>query len=121
MTRTCYLPSVGPAPTGPTPTFKNDDYHADLGAENIYRLILTGKTFIGAVKQYYPSLSTENTRADIFLSYIPYSTVVDKVFSYAIFQANIYSTVEDVNGANPDTYDFLKSLQSGLSDIADFV
>jgi len=104
----------------PTTTFKNDDYHADLDAENIYRLILTGKSYVGAVNQYYPSLTTENTRADVFLSYIPYSTVVDKVFSYAILQGNIYNSIQDVMVENPDTYNFLLSMSADLSDMHDY-
>jgi len=121
MICTYYPPSVGLAPTDPTTSFKNDDYHADLDAENIYRLILTGKTFVEAANQYYPSLTSTNTRADVFLSHIPYSIVEQKVFTYAPFQGNNYDSLEDVKTQNPDTYNFLKSLQSRLSDIGNYI
>jgi len=115
------LPRWASRPPGPPPSFKNDDYHADLDAENIYRLILTGKSYIEAVNQYYPSLTSTNTRADVFLSHIPYATVEQKIFTYAPFQGNNYDSSEHVKTQNPDTYNFLKSLQSRLSDIGNYI
>jgi len=115
MTHTYYPPSVGPAPTGPTPTFKNDDYHADLDAENIYRLILTGKTFVEAANQYYPSLTSTNTRADVFATYISLTAVEQKIFALTA-----YSTVYQLKVNYPDTYNFICSFQTGLADMDDF-
>ena len=123
MTHTYYPPAVGPAPTGPTTTFKNDDYHADLDAENIYRLILTGKTFVEAANQYYPSLTSTITRADIFRRYIPYTTVEAKVNTYA---STLWTVTgdnllwDDIRDSNPDTYNFLESLYFSQADMGDY-
>ncbi len=63
-----------------TTFFKNDDYCADLDAENIYRLIEAGRSSVDAVNFYYGSLTSESNRADKFLQYISYDFVKQKVF-----------------------------------------
>lgn len=42
-----------------TTSFGNDDYHADLDAENIYQLIQSGSSYINACNQYYASLTSK--------------------------------------------------------------
>jgi len=106
-----------------TTSFKNDDYHSDLDAENVYRLMLTGKTLTEAVNQYYPSLTTETTRADIFRRYISYSTVEAKVTTYASLLwmfSDDNLLLEDIRDSNPETYNFLESLYFSQSDIGDY-
>jgi len=123
MICTYYPPSVGLVPTDPTTSFKNDDYHADLDAENIYRLILTGKTFVEAANQYYPSLTSTNTRADIFRTYISYTTVCQKVGDYALIFwgfSGDSASMSAIRQSNPDTYNFLVSLEYGLADMGDY-
>ena len=124
------------------PILKNDDYMSDLDAENIYRLLLQGYTSIDALNVYYSSMNESNTRADIFLQYIPYSTVKQKIFyelidaklymfsSNASSQGDIYMTnywlnlinneeyhFNEIKSKYSDTYDFLMSLNDRLSTI----
>jgi len=115
MTHTYYPPSVGPVPTDPTTSFKNDDYHADLDAENFFRLIINGNDYIDAINVYYSSLSSENTRANIFLGNISLSTVKGKIFAYSI-----HKTENDLRVNYPDTYNFICSLQDGSSDMGSY-
>ena len=95
-------------------SFGNDDYHADLDAENLFRLILGGQSAIDAINGYYTSLTSTRTRADIFLGYIDYGTVVSKISDY------LSDNEEEIKVTNPETYNFMKSLQARLPDIYDF-
>ena len=126
-------------------SFGNDDYMSDLDAENIYRLILQGKSSIEAINEYYYNMTESNTRASIFLQYIPYSTVKQKIFyelidaklnkfmSNASSQGDIVMTQYWLNLINneqyhwdtiktdyEDTYNFLKSLEDRLPEIEDY-
>ena len=121
------------------PILKNDDYMADLDAENIYRLILQGYSSIDALNVYYLNMNSSNTRANIFLQYIPYSTVKQKIF-YELIDAQLYMFMsnassqgdivmtqywlnlinneqyhfDEIKSKYPDTYDFLMSLDDRL-------
>ena len=120
-----------------TTSMKNEDYMADLDAENIYRLIIQGKTSIVSMNEYYSDMTSSNTRANIFLQHIPYSTVKQKIFyelinaklyiflSNALSQGDVVMTQYWLNLINneqyhfdeikihyPDTYNFLKSLEN---------
>lgn len=128
-----------------TTSMADDDYCADLDAENIYRFILQGRTSISAINSYYSNLSSCFTRAHQFLSYINYTTVQEKVFyelidkdltllmSSASQQGNIYLVNYYINLINneqyhwdtisasyPDTYNFLLSLQNGEAHIVEY-
>lgn len=128
----------------PVPVLKNDDYHADLDAENVYQLIAAGHSYTDAFNQYYSSLSTR-TRADIFLSYVNYDFVKEKIYCelidkdlyalMALAQANndivaydLYLNrllseqyhVDTIKSNYLDTYDFLCSLRDKLADMADY-
>ena len=122
-----------------TTAMKNEDYMADLDAENIYRLIIQGKSSIDAINEYYSNMTSFNTRANIFLQYVPYTTVKEKVF-YELIDAQLYMFMsnasnqgdifmtkyyldlinneqyhfETIKSNYPDTYDFLKSLEDNL-------
>lgn len=50
-----------------TTAMKNEDYMADLDAENIYRLIIQGQSALDAANGYYSSMTSSNTRAEVFL------------------------------------------------------
>lgn len=90
-----------------TTVFKNDDYLADLDAENIFREIDGGKDSVAAINLYYEELESANSnRATIFQSYINYSAVVQKVCD------QLHKTPEQIQTTYPDTYDFLMSLQN---------
>ena len=114
---------------------KNDDYMSDLDAENIYRLIIQGYSAIDAANEYYSNMSSSNTRANIFLQYIPYNTVKEKIF-YELIDAQLYASLANASNQGNiilinyyldliknekyhfdtikanyyDTYNFLKSL-----------
>ena len=125
--------------------FANDDYMADLDAENIYRIIMQGKSSINAINEYYSIMTSTNTRANIFLQHIPYNTVKEKVFyelidadlymfmSSASSQGDIYMTkywlnlindegyhFDEIKTRYPDTYNFLKSLEYRLLTIGQY-
>lgn len=90
------------------PILKNDDYMADLDAENIYRLIIQGYSWADASDIYYSTLNATNTRAYVFLNHIPLNTVEEKIFNELLDdQENEYETIK---ATFPDTYNFLKSL-----------
>ena len=120
-----------------TTSMLDDDYCADLDAENIYRLILQGRTYVNAINSYYNSFSLCFNRAHQFLSYISYATVQEKVFyelidkhliSYKnsalqqgdIYVANYYTNLinneqyhwDKIRTDYSDTYNFLLSLQN---------
>ncbi len=128
-----------------TTSFGNDDYCADLDAENIYRLIQQGNSSIVAINSYYKSLTSTKTRAKIFLQNIPYDEVQNKVFYQLIDEdltikaeaavsmgntqmAEYYNSLivdeqyhwSQLKALYSDTYDFLHSLQDGLSDMREY-
>lgn len=106
---------LGDATLGNPTSFKNDDYCADLDAENIYRLIIGGKTIIAATNQYYAGLTSANTRADVFMTYIDYETIESQIFD------KLDSSMEALKAKHPDTYNFLQSIQAGLSEMGSYV
>ncbi len=126
-------------------SLKNDDYMADLDAENIYRLILQGNSSIDAINSYYSNMNASNTRADMFLQHISYSTVKQKIF-YELIDADLYVLMtnasnqgdlymtrhwlnlindeqyhfDKIKSRHPDTYDFLMSLNDRLLTMAHY-
>lgn len=98
-----------------TTSLKNDDYHADLDAENIFRLISENCSLVDATNSYYASLTSSNNRAIIFLGYINYEFVRAKIYEYLGT-----SNEETIKIDCPDTYNFMRSLEAGLADIEDF-
>ena len=125
-------------------SLKNDDYHADLDAENIYRLIAQGYTLVDAANAYYASLTSTNTRATVFLSYIDYNTIKSKIYTELIDKALLLYIVAAEQQENeelaryyydlladeqyhldtvmsyPDTYNFMCSVRDGRSDIGSY-
>ena len=120
-------------------------YCADLDAENIYRKIIQGYSSVTAINLYYSGLSACHTRSDVFLNYISYSTVKDKVFYELVdkyltlwmeqasqqgqthlvnYYLNLINNEEyhwsTIKTNFPDTYDFLKSLNDRLSNISHY-
>ncbi len=119
-----------------TTSMSNDDYCADLDAENIYREIKTNVDYIEAICYYYRNLTSTHNRAHVFLSRIDYATVQSKVF-YELIDKEIYVALsiasdsgdlasviqlnallndEDyhwdiIEDSYHDTYNFLHSLQ----------
>ncbi len=128
-----------------TTVFDNDDYIADLDAENIFTKIENGMNSIQAVNSYYNELTPNRTRATIFLEHITYDTVQGNIF-YELIDANFYNIINAASLAGdivtvvyyqnlindeeyhwdillsdyPDTYNFLLSLQDKLCNIASY-
>ena len=98
--------------TNGTTSFNNDDYMADLDAENLFREIDAGDDSITAINAYYKAIavSISNNRATIFKTHLSYSTVESKVLS------ELGKTLDQVKSSYPDTYDFLMSLKDGLAE-----
>lgn len=130
--------------TNGTTSFGNDDYIADLDAENIYRQIIQGKSITLASDNYFNLLST-STRAYIFTSYIPYETIEYKVYyelvdkqlnnriNLAASQGDLVTVkilqalLEDkeyhqemIESNYPDTHDFLYSVYNKLNTLSDY-
>lgn len=127
-----------------TTSFGNDDYIADLDAENIYRQILLGKSILQASTDYYTNLSS-TTRAQIFTSYISYETVKAKIY-YQLIDKELYTIiasmeaegnyggtqvlldmiedeayhVETIKADYPDTYNFICSIRDLRNTIGDY-
>ena len=128
-----------------TTSFKNDDYCADLDAENTYRIILEGYSSVDAISRYFSSFSISTNRATIFLNYLPYNVVRDKVF-YVLVDIDLLTIINSFNQAGYydsaeyyrnlladeeyhferiqeeylDTYNFLMSLEDNLSNMGDY-
>ena len=132
-------------PTGTT-QIGDDDYCADLDAENIYRYIIEGKKSINALNIYYSELSRNGNRANKFKSYIDYNTVKKKIFwelmdkDYTFLGISLaeqgnplasnyyFSLINDeqhhwdtISSKYPDTYNFLKSVENGLQHIRNYI
>ncbi len=126
-------------------SFGDDDYCADLDAENVYRILITGKGSIEAFNSYYKKLTRCHTRADEFLGHISYSFIEENVFYELIDKHLNASMVEASNRQDvemtkyyydlmnneqyhwdyiksnmSDTYDFLKSINARLAHIKHF-
>ena len=130
---------------GSSISLKNDDYMADLDAENVFRKINTGMTSIEAINVYYNELTPNHNRTDIFLSHIPYDEIKDKVF-YGLIDAQLHALVSAATNQDDflavayyhdlidneqyhwemlsinykDSYNFLLSLRDRLSNIASY-
>lgn len=131
--------------SGNTTSFKNDDYTSDLDAENIYHIILEGSASAQAFSSYYTSLANGSNRSVIFKTHIAYETVRNKVFTELIdaqilywmsyysnegnfvmvqYYSNLLNNEEyhwnTISTQYPDTYNFLRSLNDGLSNMANY-
>ena len=116
-----------------TTSMGDDDYCADLDAENVYRYIIEGRDSITSLNLYYSDLLHSCNRAEIFLSYISFNTVKAKVFNILIDRnlQTLISSISDpaliahyialindeqyhwdkIKEKYPDTYNFLMSLR----------
>ncbi len=114
-----------------TTSFGNNDYMADLDAENIFRMILQGYNSVSAFNKYYYDATDNNTRADVFLRHIPYDTAKAMVLSELLhlgldptYDGEIENEDEcwrKIRSEYPDTYNFLKSLADHRSEIVNYI
>lgn len=97
-------------------SFGNDDYMADLDAENIFRKINGGEDSITAIREYYNTISGNSSyRVTFFKSYLGYSTVESMVLS------ELGKTLIQVQASYPDTYNFLMSFKNNLAEIKHYL
>ncbi len=101
-------------------SFKNDDYCADLDAENLYHFILDKGNSISAFNYYFSTVPhTYVTRADLFLIYLSYDFVQQKVFEYLEVKDE-EDPMGTIKQRCPDTYNFLCSLRDRRSIMAEY-
>lgn len=128
-----------------TTVIGNDDYCADLDAENVYRLIAQNYSIVDAMNTYYARLNNSNTRAMVFLEYINYGEIKSLIYYYLVdLEILNMITIWGLAGQNdkvasltallsdeayhqtriredyPDTYDFMCSVRDGKSYITDY-
>ena len=102
------------------PSMSDADYCADLDAENIYHFILNKGSSISALNYYFSTVPhTFVTRTDLFLNYLSYDFVEQKVLSYLGLQ-NVNDPMSILKDECYDTYNFLRSLQDGLTHIKEY-
>lgn len=101
-------------------SFKNDDYCADLDAENLCHFILNKGNSISAFNDYFSTVPhTYVTRADLFLIYLSYDFVQQKVFWY-LGVKDEEDPMGIIKQRYPDTYNFLCSLRDERSTMAEY-
>ncbi len=95
-----------------TTVIGDDDYQADLDAENIYQLIIDGNDILSATNEYYTLINGNNSRAHIFLEHISYNTIQSKIFDRLDAQS--------IESQHHDTYNFMCSIRDGLNNMGNY-
>ena len=103
-----------------TPRMDNRDYCADLDAEISYRYIVMGCSASDVLSYYFFPIANSKNRAVLFLEYIPYDNVCQKVFNHLGLNKNNNAHWAKIQTDYPDTYDFLISLENGLETMGHF-
>lgn len=99
---------LGDATLGTPPSFGNDDYIADLDAENITSVMnKKGIGYEAAVSEYQKQIRGGKTRADLFLEDNNYDEVKAEVLRRT-GKKNMKQLKKDC----PESYNFLKSLEN---------
>ena len=98
-----------------TTSFGNDDYMADLDAENIFRIINSDVSAVDAFSKYYCIIVNEkDNRATFFLQYLGYEYIEAKVLD------ELGKTLGEVKDEYPNTYDFLMSVKNNKAEMVHF-
>lgn len=128
---------------GELPSFGNDDYMADLDAENIGYIVREEEySYILAIEDYYDRRLLKDNRADLFLEKTDIGRVkqlIDNELFISEYVSKICSTndieerkkieelykIEDnwmkmLKDRVPDTYNFIRSLEERLPQMEDF-
>lgn len=128
---------------GEPPSFGNDDYMADLDAENIGYIVREEEySYILAIEDYYDRRLLKDNRADLFLEKTDLGRVKQLIYNELFiseYVSKICSTndfeerkkieelykIEDnwmkmLKDRAPDTYNFIRSLEEGLPQMEDF-
>ena len=96
-------------------SFTQDDYKADLDAENVTNLMkVRGISYHEAEKIYFDMLNGGESRATIFLSHTPLNYVIDAILS----KLNVDSLAE-LKIVEPDAYNFILNLEYGSNELED--
>ncbi|MFA8439478.1 hypothetical protein [Pueribacillus sp. YX66] len=107
---------LGDATLGDPPSFGDDDYKADLDAENINYLMKTHHlSYQDAVNKYYQEVGKSYTRAELFLKHTPIEKVKEQVFSEL--------KIKDMNELKekaPETYNFIRSLEENKHEMGSY-
>lgn len=125
------------------PSFGNDDYMADLDAENIGYIVREEKySYIVAIEDYYDNRLLKDNRADLFLEKTDIGRVKQLIYN-EIFISEYASKMSSTNDIEerkkieelyrvednwmkmlkeraPDTYNFIRSLEERLPQMEDF-
>lgn len=106
-------------------SFGNDDYIADLDAENMYRILESDKTdFISMMVSYQQIINSKTqTRAEIFLSHLSYETVRSMVLKELVkkISMSLEQKMDYLKTNQPDTYNFLMSLSDNLNEMGNYI
>lgn len=130
---------------GELPSFGNDDYMADLDAENIGHMIRNEEySYINAVRDYYDRRLLEDNRAKVFLENnsledvkkLLYDDLIMPDYAYKSASTNVYEErikidelykyendfnwMKILRDKSPDTYNFFRSLEALLPEIGEF-
>ena len=96
-------------------SFTQDDYKADLDAENVINIMKSqGIPYQEAEDLYFRRLDNGESRADIFLSHTPLDQVIDAILS----KLNVES-FDELKIVEPDTYNFILNLKNGSNELED--
>ena len=97
-------------------SFTQDDYKADLDAENIMNIVKTeGISYQDAHQKYFERLKNGETRATIFLSHTSLEYVEKTIFEHLDVE-----TLDELKEEEPDTYNFILNLQNGTNEWRDY-
>ncbi len=129
---------------GKPPSFGNDDYMADLDAENLgYMVRNEGYSYIEAAEDYYERRLQEDSRAELFLENNSLEDVKQLIYEELVFLelrdklacTNDYEErkhldellhggedvwLNIVKEKAPNTYNFIKSLEQSLPEMGEF-
>ena len=98
----------------------NPDYCADLDAEISYHYIVMGCSALDVLSYYFFPITNSMNRAALFSEYIDYDVVCQKVFEEIDRDESKDEDWDEVHTLYPDTYDFLKSLETELETLGHF-
>jgi hypothetical protein len=115
-----WLGDTSLARVGFEPSMRNADYCADLDAENLYHFIFDKGNSISGFNYYFSTVPhTYVTRIDLFLIYLSYDFVQQKVFWY-LGVKNEEDPMGIIKQRYPDTYNFLCSIRDRRSTMAEY-
>ncbi len=102
-------------------SFGNDDYMADLDAENLaYYIYTENESMLTANDLYYYQTLKNRTRAVEFLKVIPLWQVKEWIFDELCNSCDDDECMEELKNNYPETYNFIKSLENGHAVMEDY-